>query len=253
MSPEVAGRLEARSVRGRFLRRARRARRPPRCAGAWRPPPRPRRPRRAPRPARRVRGRAGAAPRARARRWPRAGSARCGRAARPATSSSSSWSASCQSVSWKRTSSSPTVFVEPRSAAGGHPAREPAELGLGGGRPALEHAPADELLEHDAHARDLLEQPRRELGDARAAPRQAHDEAFLGEPRERLAHGDVARPELAGDGALDEPRARGIRAVANQIAQLIGDAAGDADRELLGGGSHSAGVNAIAGYRVKRQ
>ncbi len=34
-----------------------------------------------------------------------------------ATSSSSSWSASCQSVSWKRTSSSPTVFVESRSAA----------------------------------------------------------------------------------------------------------------------------------------
>ena len=143
-----------------------------------------------------------------------------------------------------------------RAALGGrrHPAREAGELGVRRGRPALEHARADELLEHDAHARDLLEQPRRELGDARAAPRQAHHEPLLGKPRERLAHGDVARPELARDGALDEPRARRVGAVADQVAQLVGDAACDADRGVLGGGgSHSAGSKRYSSVRVKRQ
>ena len=168
-----------------------------------------------------------------------------------ATSSSSSWSASCQSVSWKRTSSSPTVFVEPRSAAVAMRRASRISSASRRRRPALQHALADELLEHDAHARDLLERARRELGHARAAPRQAHDQALLGEPRERLAHRDVARTQLARDRALDEPRARRVGAVADQIAQLIGDPSGDADGKLLGRCPHADGSKRYSSSRVK--
>ena len=45
-------------------------------------------------------------------------------------------------------------------------------------------------------------------------------------------------PSSLRDRPLDEPRARRVGSVANQVAQLVGHPAGDADREFLSGMCH---------------
>ena len=76
--------------------------------------------------------------------------------------------------------------------------------GVSLGRKEVLQLPDDELLEHYAQAGDFLQNPRREAGDPRPAPRQAYDEALLGQPRQRLAQRDVTDAELLGQAPFDQ-------------------------------------------------
>ena len=100
---------------------------------------------------------------------------------------------------------------------GHHPVGQAQEVALDPGRPPLGHAPHHEALEQHAHARDLRDGDRRQLGHAGAAARKANDEPFVLELGERLAHGDMAYTEVSRECPLDEPVARGVLALVDRL------------------------------------
>ena len=129
---------------------------------------------------------------------------------------------------------------------GHHLARHRPQLPLDRRRPHLLHAAGHELLEHDAQRRDLVQLPRRQGRDPRAAARLALDQPLLRQPGERLAHRDVRHAELRRQRPLGQARPGRVDAGLDRHAQPLGDRLGQpgggdgVERAHRAGGSNSS-------------